>query len=400
MLSVIKDNLLIKLLIGICAGILVGMSNIDFLMRFVVTVSGVFGSFLTFVIPLIILAFITKGISELGMNSKKVLLMTVAISYLSTVIVGSVVGFADILLFPNLLAGSNIIDIAQSDAVLESYLTLEMPALMPVVTALLLAFILGLGISNNSFPILKQAFEEFHNIIYNLISSFVIPFLPFYIAGVFTKITYSGQSLEVLLAFSKVFITVICFHWVVLFVQYTIAGFISGRNPLQLLRNMLPAYFTALGTQSSVATVPVTVNSIKKNHVKPEISEFTASLCANIHMSGSMTTITSCAIAVLVLSGSSVQLSQIIGFVLMLGVMIVAAPGLPGGAIIASVSVLQSYLGFDTDQVALMITLYIAQDSFGTACNVTGDGAIAVIINKISEKETLKVPDQLKPSGA
>lgn len=377
--------LLIRLIIGIILGIIVGLSGIEMLVRVFITFSSLFGAFLSFIIPLIILAFITKGISDLGDKSPKLLGITVGLSYGVTVITGMIVYLVNSNLFPILLIGQTLTSLTESAQDLTPYITLDMPPLMAVMTSLLLSFILGIGMALFSGDILKKGFNEFHVIIEATISKIVIPWLPLYIAGVFAKMTYAGQVTGVMITFFKIFIVILSFHLLFIVLIYTVAGILAKKNPIILIKNMLPAYFTAIGTQSSAATIPVTSACIKNNGVKPQIAEFVASLCANIHLSGSMITITSCSIAVILISGGTFDLLTMVEFIFLLGIMMVAAPGLPGGAIMAAIGILQNNLGFNESMTALMITLYLTQDSFGTACNVTGDGAIAIIADTIIE---------------
>lgn len=196
--------------------------------------------------------------------------------------------------------------------------------------------------------------------------------------------TYAGEIIKIMSVFAKVFGIIIILHFVILLVQYTIAGTLAGANPLLLIRKMLPAYFTAIGTQSSAATIPVTLNQTKENGVNEGIADFTIPLCATIHLSGSTITLVSCSMAVMMLHGMPITFSGMFGFILMLGVTMVAAPGVPGGAVMAALGLLESMLGFGPELTSLMIALYLTQDSFGTACNVTGDGAIAIMVNKIA----------------
>ena len=383
-----KYSLLLRLIAGILIGILIGMLDNEILVRIFATFNDLFGQLLNFTIPLIILAFITYGISNLKTKSKNLLAATVGISYSSTIIMGTFAYFVASTLLPDLLAGKSIADITARDVNMRSYITgLKILPLMDVMTALVLAFIIGIGLAMKGSPsTLKTAFEDFHNIVSSFVSKVIIPLLPIFIAGTFAKMSYAGKVGAVMSSFLMVFILAISMHIIALCVQYTIAGTISKKNPFILLKNMVPAYVTAVGTQSSAATIPVTSQSIKNNGVKPQIAEFVSSLCATIHLSGSMITITTCSIAVMILSGYTFSITSMIPFILILGVMMVAAPGLPGGAIMAAVGILQSSLGFNEGMTALMITLYLAQDSFGTACNVTGDGAIAVIVDKIADK--------------
>ena len=269
--------------------------------------------------------------------------------------------------------------------------TIEMPAIMGVMSALILSFTLGLGIAVTKAEKLKGIFNEFQGIISKVIASIIIPLLPFHVFGIFSNLAFSGTVFEIMSVFIKVFGVIILLHIGILIFQYVIAGVVSKKNPFALLKNMIPAYFTALGTQSSAATIPVTLEQTKKNGVRGEVADFVIPLCATIHLSGSTITLTSCAIAIMMLNGMEVTFMGILPFVLMLGVTMVAAPGVPGGAVMAALGVLESMLHFNPIMLNLMIALYIAQDSFGTACNVTGDGAIAVFIDKVTGKNKSKV---------
>ena len=383
-----KYALLMKLLLGILVGVIFGLIGQEVIIRLLSTFNFVFGSLLNFTIPLIILAFITKGISDLSSNSRRLLGLTVALAYASTIIMGSMAYTVASNALPVLLTGQSVVGFEESTLNTTSYIVgLKILPLMDVMTALILSFILGIGLSGLQSSSLKSIFDDFHTIITGLVMKVIIPLLPLHIAGIFAKMTYTGQATVVMNAFIKVFILVIALHITALLIQYTIAGIISKKNPFLLLKNMLPAYITAVGTQSSAATIPVTAASIKNNKVKDQIAEFVASLCSTIHLSGSMITITTCSIAVMILFDFNFSAEKMIPFILLLGVMMIAAPGLPGGAIITAAGILQSSLGFTPEMGALMITLYIAQDSFGTACNVTGDGAIAVIVDAVVDKK-------------
>jgi Na+/H+-dicarboxylate symporter len=233
---------------------------------------------------------------------------------------------------------------------------------------------------------LKKSFIDFKDVITKLISVVIIPLLPYYIFGIFLNMTISGQVMSVIGMFLKVILVIFVLHIMLLLIQFCIAGVVSKQNPFRLLKNMLPAYATALGTQSSAATIPVTLGQAIKNGVRESIAVFVIPLCATIHLAGSTMKITACAMAIMYMANEPVTFGMLAGFILMLGITMVAAPGVPGGAIMAALGLLQSMLGFNETLQALMIALYIAMDSFGTACNVTGDGAIAVIVNRISGK--------------
>ena len=276
-------------------------------------------------------------------------------------------------------------DVKESSVALQPYFTVEMPAVMGVMSALILAFTLGLGMSVIDGNRLKLVMEDFKDIINQVITSVIIPILPLYIFGIFLNMTNSGQVTGVMGVFLKIIVVIFIMTVILLFIQFFIAGFVGKKNPFRLFRNMLPAYMTALGTQSSAATIPVTLEQTIKNGVRPDLAGFVIPLCATIHLSGSTMKIVACSMAIMLMSGMDIHLGQFTGFIMMLGIAMVAAPGVPGGAIMAALGLLQSMLGFDETAQGLMIALYIAMDSFGTATNVTGDGAIAVIVDRINK---------------
>ena len=381
-----KIGLLPKLIIGLIAGIVVGKIGYVPLLRIMLTFNGVFGNFLQFVIPLIILGFVAPGIGDLGKKAGKLLAVTTVLAYGSTIVSGSLAFFTNSILLKKILpAGAALAEGSHPEAgLLSGYLTVDMPPIMGVMTALLMAFIIGIGIAVVEGTTLKNFMNEIQTIVEKIITNIIIPFLPLYIAGIFANMTYAGEIIKIMSVFAKVFGIIIILHFVILLVQYTIAGTLAGANPLLLIRKMLPAYFTAIGTQSSAATIPVTLNQTKENGVNEGIADFTIPLCATIHLSGSTITLVSCSMAVMMLHGMPITFSGMFGFILMLGVTMVAAPGVPGGAVMAALGLLESMLGFGPELTSLMIALYLTQDSFGTACNVTGDVAIAIMVNKIA----------------
>ncbi len=311
------------------------------------------------------------------------LIVTVLIAYLSTVLAGLLSYGTGILLFPSMIDSGKSLETVAEVVKLSPYFTVTIPPLMDVMPSLILAFVLGLGMAYLESNALKNATKDFQDIIIKTIKSAIIPILPLYIFGIFLDLTNTGQVFDILVVFIKIIGVIFVLHIGVLIIQFCIAGAAAGKNPFRLLGTMMPAYFTALGTQSSAATIPVTLEQTKKNGVSPEIAGFTIPLCATIHMSGSMLKIVACALAIMLMQGIPADFSLFTGFIMMLAITMVAAPGVPGGAIMAALGPLASILGFGTDAQALMIALYIAMDSFGTACNVTGDGAIAVFIDKV-----------------
>lgn len=385
----LKVSLLTKVIIAIAAGVLFGQFMPAGIARIFVTFNSLFGNFLSFAIPLIILGLVTPAIGELGKGAGKLLAITALIAYGSTIFSGFFTYFSSSAIFPHILPVNTELTAMENpeEFMLQPYFVVAMPPLMEVMTALLLSFTVGLGLSYIDGSALRDAFKDFKNIITMLIETVIIPLLPIHIFGIFLNMTASGQVMSVISMFLKVILVIFILHVLLLLIQFTIAGGVSGKNPLRLLKNMLPAYATALGTQSSAATIPVTLAQTLKNGVRENIAIFTVPLCATIHLSGSTMKITACAMAIMYMSGEPVTFSALAGFILMLGVTMVAAPGVPGGAIMAALGLLQSMLGFNETLQALMIALYIAMDSFGTACNVTGDGAIAVVVDKIAGKQ-------------
>lgn len=386
MLKRISLGLLPKVLIAIVLGIVLGNWMPHWGIRIFVTFNDIFSQLLGFLVPLIILGLVAPAIADMGKRAGKMLLITVAIAYTATLISGFMSYGTSIGLFPLVINASETANNLAQDNALTAYFSIGIPPLMSVMTALFLAFLLGLGITKITGNSLKNMLDEFKNIISLCIEKVIIPLLPLHIFGIFLNITQSGQIATMLAVFIKIIGIIFALHVVVLLLQYTIAGIVTKRNPFTLLWTMLPAYFTALGTQSSAATIPVTLQQTLKNKVNEDVADFVIPLCATIHLSGSTLKIVACAIALMLMHGTPVEASNMIYFICMLGVVMVAAPGVPGGAIMAAVSVLQSILGFDANQIALMIALYITMDNFGTACNVTGDGAIALIIDKLYKK--------------
>lgn len=390
-----KLGLLPKLLIAIVLGLVIGTicqkigDAGELIIQLGATYNSIFGNFLNFCIPLIIIGFVVPGIADLGTGAGKTLAATTGVAYLSTIIAGSLAFVVDVALFPSLVHADMFMANAQNaeETALSGLFTIEMPPIMGVMAALLISFILGLGLTLIKNDTLKLAIKDFSEIVTKLVGGVVIPLLPFHVYGIFAKLTYAGTIVELMTSFIKVFAVILCLHVIILVFQYTVAGTTAKKNPFSLIKNMIPAYTTAIGTQSSAATIPVTVECTKKNGVADSIAEFVCPLCATIHLSGSTITLTSCSIAVMMMMGQPVTFAKMFPFILMLGITMVAAPGVPGGAVMAALGILQSMLGFDETMQGLMIALYIAQDSFGTACNVTGDGAIAVFMDAITNKK-------------
>lgn len=383
------NNLLFKVVLAILLGILLGGILPESISRVFATLNGLFDQLLKFLIPLIIVGLIVPSIAKLGDTAGKLLLITIALAYGSTIFAG-VSSFAiSKIVFPSLLAGQNISSVAEGDSGLEAYFTLDIPPLFDVMSALAIAFLLGIGLAKKGGITLFKMAEDFEVIITFLIEKLIIPLLPIFIFGIFLDMTYAGKVMVILNVFLKIIGVIFAIHIGMLIIQFIVAGVVSRKNPFKLLITMLPAYFTALGTQSSAATIPVTLKQAKKAGVSEEIANFSIPLCATIHLSGSILKIVSCVVALMLLQDLPMDPMLMFGFILMLGITMIAAPGVPGGAIMAAIGLIASMLNFDLENQAIMISLYIAMDSFGTACNVTGDGAIALVLDKIANPKKL-----------
>lgn len=384
----IRISLLMKVVLAIVLGVILGHFMPTGIARLFITFNGLFANFLGFAIPLIIVGLVTPAIGELGKGAGKLLAITAIIAYASTLMSGLLTFTTCDLIFPHILNTTGTDSLASDSGVtLTPYFQVPMPPIMDVMTALLLSFVVGLGLSISAGDTLKKAASDFKEVVTMLIAKAIVPLLPFYIFGIFLNMTMSGKVFTIMSMFMKVIILILILHVVILTIQYTIAGIIHKRNPISLFKNMIPAYATALSTQSSAATIPVTLAQTLKNKVKESIAVFTVPLCATIHLSGSTMIITGGAVAIMVMSGHPIDITSMIGFIFMLGITMVAAPGVPGGAIMASLGLLSTMLGFDETQQALMIALCVSMDSIGTATNVTGDGAISIIVDKISSDE-------------
>ncbi|HHQ4517252.1 dicarboxylate/amino acid:cation symporter [Aeromonas veronii] len=385
-------KLVLKLIAGILAGLLLGLYAPEWVARVLFTAKTVIGQLITFTIPLIILFFIMSGIASLPKNSGKLLGKTVALSYCSTILAGLFAFTVASHLIPQFTTAAE--PTTATAIKLASYVNLEIPPLFGVMSALAAAFVFGIGISATQATDLRRVADQGRDIIDRLLAKVIIPLLPFYIAGVFVEMTVEGTVFATLKTFGVVLVMAILMHWIWLSVLFVGTGLALGRSPAQLIKNMLPAYFTALGTMSSAATIPVALQSSKNNGVSDGIANFTVPLCATIHLCGSTITLVTCATAVMFLSEHLAipGIETMLPFIMMLGVIMIAAPGAPGGGVMSALGLLTSMLGFGEASIALMIALYLAQDSFGTACNVTGDGVIALWADRFANGSESTVP--------
>lgn len=382
------SNLLFKVFLAIVLGIVFGLYMPESINKIFSTFNAFFGQFLNFAIPLIIMGLIMPAISDLGKGAGKLLLITAAIAYGSTLFSGFLTYFSASAIFPTLLEShvNAAANISESGKELEPFFSITIPPALDVMSALVFAFVIGLGLAYQENSTLKLVVKDFQKIIMQLIEKVIVPLLPLFILGIFASMAYSGKVYSILSVFVNIIGVIFALHILLILLQYIIASFFARKNPLRLLANMMPAYFTALGTQSSAATIPVTLKQVKKNGVSEKIAGFVVPLCATIHLSGSIMKITACAMALMILNGMPFSFALFTGFIFMLGIAMIAAPGVPGGAIMAATGILQSMLGFNEEMLGLMIALYIAMDSFGTACNITGDGAISLVVNRITKQ--------------
>lgn len=396
-LSRITHSLLFKIIIAIILGIVCSFFFPEWLARVFATFNGLFSGFLGFFVPVLIFALITPAIASLGHGAGKWLGVTAGIAYVSTVISGLIAFGVSQAVYPWLLKGTSMVKAVDiEEAAISPYFKVDMPAPLEVMSALLLAFTVGIAMAAIRANTLQSGAEELCDVVMRVIERFIIPLLPLYIFGVFLTMGMNGNLKTTLTAFGKVLVLATIMTWVVLLIQYLLVGAYARINPFTALKNMLPAYFTALGTSSSAATIPVTLKAVRKNGVTQSVADFVVPLCATVHLSGSMQKIALFAFSIVYMTNLDMSPGVAMGFIFLLGIMMVAAPGVPGGAIMAAVGLLQSQLGFDDGQVALMIAAYIAIDSFGTACNVTGDGAIALAVNKLARGELRKSDSQVR----
>lgn len=385
-------GLLPRLIAGIIIGIIIGIVSKNtgsyFVSRMLITFGGIFGNFLTFIIPCIIVGFVAPGIADLGKESGKLLAITAAIAYASTVVSGILAYLFGISILPKVIKAG---EAASKEALkLEPYFEIKIDPLMGVMTALVLAFMLGLGMAHIKGKTLLGVMKDFQKIVTVTVKKVLIPFVPVYIASIFIKLTIAGKIFQTLKTFSSVYAILIVLQLIYILMQYSIDWIFTKKNPFKCIKNMIPSYFAALGTQSSAATIPVNLESVRKNGVSDDIVDFVVPLCATIHLAGDTITLVLASMGVMLMSGQTPTFGTILPFILMLGVTMIAAPGIPGGGVMASLGLLQDMLMFNQAQQGLMIALHAAQDSFGTATNVVGDGAIAILVDYIAKKRKNK----------
>lgn len=378
-------GLLSRVVLAIVLGIVLGSFVPAPFVRGVNTVTALIGQFIKFLVPLIIVGLVAPAIAETGRDAGKLLLATVAIAYGSTLFAGFLGYFVSAAAFPSIVSTGAGPAVDETIREFQPYVQLSIPPIMDVMSALVFSFMAGLGMVFSECDTLKRAFSDFRVIVVRTISGVLVPLLPLFVFGIFLDMTAAGKAGRVLVDFAAIIAVFSSLTIVVIVIQYCVAGVVAGKNPFKAMWKMLPAYMTALGTSSSAATIPVTREQTLANGVSPEIADFTVPLCATVHLAGSTVKIVSCAVALLLVAGRGEEINLVTfsGFIAMVGIVMVAAPGVPGGAVMAAIGLLESMLGFDHAQIALMIALYLSTDSIGTACNIAGDGAIAIVVDKM-----------------
>ena len=374
-------RLLVKIIIGIVVGILLGSYSPMPLIQVISSIGFVLGQYIKFIIPLLLLAFITKGIMDFGAKAGKVLLIGLVLAYCST-LCAELLGFS---IANSFLGWLSVVPGSVAKGVkIVPYLKIEIPAIMSIMGALVLSIIIGLGINIMKSQRLSEIVVEFHTIISNVIRKGLLPVFPYFVATVFMEITAKGQLIPTAKAFFKILVLVLPVQWLWLAILYTIASIYTKKNGLSVFKKMLPAYFTAMGTMSSAATLPVALDCVQQvPFLKKESVSFGIPLFNIAHLSGAAIAITMSAITVYIMTkGETPSLATFLPFMILLGFIEVAAVGVPGGSVTAALGILESALGFDSTGLGLMVALFMIQDSFGTAANVTGDGALTMILDK------------------
>lgn len=379
----IKLGLFPKVLIAIACGALLGLVAPDVLVRILKTFNVLFAQILKFIVPLLVLGLVTPSVANLGKGAGKMLVAVIVISYLSTVGAGLFsYGCANSLL-PHYLEVGELSTTDVTGKSFAPYIELKIPPICDILTALLLSFMIGVGIIFTGSTALKKGFDEFGSIVKLTIEKAIIPVLPFYIFTMMCEMSASGKLGAVMGSGVKVIATGVVLSICYLVIQYLIAGAVARKNPFKCLWNIVPAYLTGFSICSSSAVIPVTLECAIKNGTRKDIADFVVPLCSTVHMCGSTIKLTVTSVAVAYMCGIEITTGMFINFVLIQAVAAVAAPGVMGGVLMASIGLLESVLGFTPDQCALMMTIYLALDGYGPACNVSGDAAIALVIDRL-----------------
>ena len=378
-----------RLILGIVIGVLLGQVFTEGIMKVNVTLQYIMGQLITFCVPLIVIGFIAPSITKLGRNASRLLGVAVVIAYVSSICAAFMSTAAGYALIPHLSIDTDVAGLrALPDVVFE----LNIPQIMPVMSALVFSVLLGLAATWTKSERVCEILAEFQNIVLAIVSKVIIPVLPFYIASTFCNLSYEGMITHQLPAFLQIILIVMVGHYIWLAVLYLLAGAYSGKNPWEVLKHYGPAYLTAVGTMSSAATLAVALDGARKSSVlRKDMVSFGIPLFANIHLCGSvLTEVFFCMTISKMLYGQLPGFGTMILFCLLLGIFAIGAPGVPGGTVMASLGLIMGVLGFDNAGTGLMLAIFALQDSFGTACNVTGDGALTLMLTGYAEKHGIR----------
>lgn len=387
------DSLIFKLVLAVVIGLLIGFYAPASFMNIIVTLKYILGQVIFFAVPLIIIGFIAPSIAKLKSNASKLLGYAVGFAYISSVGAATFSAIFGYMLIPKLSIQSTNEGLRQLP---ELIFKLDIPQIMPVMSALFLSIILGLAITWTKADLFEKLLDQFQNIVLSLVNRIVIPLLPYFIATTFASLAYEGSITNHLPVFIKVIVIVLIGHFIWLALLYAIGGVISGKNPMEVLKHYGPAYLTAVGSMSSAATLPVALECAKKSKVlRKDILNFSVPLCSNIHLCGSvLTEVFFVMVVSQILYGKLPSVSSMVIFIILLGVFAIGAPGVPGGTVMASLGLITSVLAFNETGTALILTIFALQDSFGTACNVTGDGALTLMLTGIADKKNIKSEEE------
>ena len=379
-----KIGLLPKLFIAIAIGIVLGCVSPDWMIRVMNCFRDTFGQFIKFIVPFIILGLVAPAIIDTGKSAGRMLLMTIGIAWVSTVVFGYFAYGVSVTVFPKIISGT-LGDTASVKA-FPAFFALQIPPVMDVITALVTALIIGFGAIVTKAEILTKGANELREVVMLTLKYAFVPFLPAYILTVMADLTASGKLAAVGGSSVKIMAVAMGTTMTVLVIQYVVAGAIAHKNPFRCLWTMLPAYLTGWGCCSSAATLPYTLAQTKKNGVSDETASLVIPLCSSMHMAGSTANVVIYSAGLLVLMGQGLPFGAYTQYILLVSLIAVASPGVPGGVVLATQAVAEAALGFTPERYAIMIALYLALDGMGTACNLTGDGAIALIVDRFKGK--------------
>ena len=384
-----KPSLFVKVLIAIALGALFGLVAPDVLVRIFKTFNVLFAQILRFIVPLLVLGLVTPAIYNLGKGAGKMLLVVVAVAYLSTVCAGLFAYGCSSAFFPHVLSAGDLSQSVADTKNFAPYIDLKIPPMCDILTALCLSFMIGVCCIYIQGTALRNWFDEFGEVVKMTIEKAIIPCMPLYIFPMMCEMSAAGKLAVVMGSGVKVILTGVVLSILYLVIQYAVAGAVAGKDPIKCLWNMLPAYLTGFSICSSSAVIPVTQECTRKNGVSEEVTNFVIPLCSNVHMCGSVIKLATTTVAVALMMGTPISLPTFMNFVLMLAVATVASPGVMSGVLMASVGFLETMLGFTPEMTALLMTIYLALDGYGPACNVTGDGAIALGVDRFFHKKEL-----------